>query len=170
MRRAVALCLAVCISPIAFGQDSQLYRVSIGSSVVINALSPTQVRTHPMTAGNVQFFDSRWFVNVNSPAGASVTFEADPFTNSAHTTYQRDVQLRLRRLRNIRGAAWGFDDRVDRTRIASGNNRAVVTMSTDSAGAANVSIRVRFITGADPQGTLAAGNYLTTVVGTIAAN
>ena len=170
MRHAVALCLAVCIGPIACGQDSQLYRVNIGNTVVLNALSSTQVQTHPLIPGNLNFFDSNWFVAVNSSAGASVTFEAAPFTNSTHNSYQRDVQLRLRRLRNIRGAGWAYDDRVDRTRIANGNNRAVVTMSTTRAGGANVSIRVRFFTGSDPQGTLAAGNYLTTVVGTITAN
>lgn len=152
------------------GQTSQQYQLNIDPSTVLSCLSADQFQTHPGVAGNLDFFDSEWYLESNTPAGASVTFSAGPFVNQDNSAYMRDAQMRLRRLRNQGAATWAFDDQASRTRYANGNMDAVVRMSCTSAGRALVGMRVRFFTETNPAATLPAGSYVTTVVGTISAN
>ena len=175
-RPAFAILIALGISPNACGQDARVYRVAIPNGLTLNALSSTQTSTHPLTATNLNFFNSNWFVNANNGAGANATFTAGPFVNLSDSSFRRDVHLRLRALDNnsiisqIFGIQWPwqYETRNDRTRYASGDNTARVSLNSTFAGSAQVSIRVRFITG--DVDSLAAGTYQTTVVGTITAN
>ncbi len=163
-------CIAICCSSSAFAQTSQLYQVSINPQATIMSLSGDQFQNHSGAEGNLDFFASDWFVESNTSAGASATFTAGPFTNQSNSAYRRDVNLRLRNLRNTAGASWVFDNQADRTRYENGKTAAVVTMSSTGPGAATVGMRVRFITGLNPAGTLPGGSYVTTVTGTISAN
>ncbi|MFY9256034.1 MAG: hypothetical protein WAO83_21450 [Fuerstiella sp.] len=151
-------------------QTSQLFQVSIDPEATILSLSGDQFQNHPGVEGNLNFFESDWFVESNTSAGASVTFSAGPFVNQGNPAYRRDTSLRLRNLRNRPGASWAFDNQADRTRYSNGKLSAVVTMSSAGAGTARVGMRVRFLTELNPAGTLPAGSYVTTVTGTISAN
>ena len=170
--------LVSCVVAMAFmlasgnanGQTSQHYQLNIDPNTVLTCLSADQFQTHPSVEGNLDFFDSEWYMESNSSAGASVTFSAGPFINEDNPAYMRDSQMRLRRLRNRGAATWAFEDQVERTRYSNGKMNAVVKMSCTSAGRAFVGMRVRFFTETNPTARLPAGNYVTTVVGTISAN
>lgn len=150
--------------------QSQSYQLSINPQATLMSLSSDQFQNHPSVEGNLNFFDSEWYMESNTGAGASVTFAAGPFINQSNPAFVRDCQMRLRRLRNQGAATWAFDDRIERTRYSNGKNIAFTTMSSTGAGAATVSMRVRFFTETNPSGTLAAGSYVSTVTGTISAN
>lgn len=148
----------------------RVYSVTIPPVASIQALSPAQSMTHPMTRSNLSFFDSQWTLTCNTPGGATARFSAPVFENENDPGFQRDVQLRIQSLSAASGSGWAFTDRTDRSRYQSGNTTAIVSMASTNAGSATVNLRVRFLTENNPVDRLPAGNYSTTVVGTITAN
>ena len=157
------------VVPVTFGQ-LRAYSLSVPPIASIQSQSSPQTLEHPLVRGNLNFFDSRWNVTCNMASGATVRFAAQTFQHESDVSRQRDVQLRIQSFSAATSAGWSLTNRTDRSRHSTGKSTAMVSMASDSPGAATVNLRVRFITGSNPAERLPAGQYSTIVVGTITAN
>jgi hypothetical protein len=90
-----------------------------------------------------------------------------PFVNSTDNTFKRNAKLDLAVGSTAGPAAWTVGVATDTTNYAGDDGIAQVTASSNGVGRASMNLTVSFIGG--EFGDFAAGDYLTTVTGTIAA-
>jgi hypothetical protein len=126
--------------------------------------------THDGTDADQRFGQQQWAIRNNFHRGATVTFETrTAFRNTtAAGTIKRDARIQMGIARQEAGANWAVTTATDQTRYASGDEFAIVTATSTVRGDAVFDIFVTFVT--SDFGTLRAGTYSTTVIGTITAN
>jgi len=148
--------------------DSQKFRVRVPTTISITAPVDAQI-DHDETDNDLSFPNQQWVVKANVLSGVMVAFEAQsPFTHTVDPTFQRDAKLTLS-LGGTQGPAdWTITQATDTTDYANASPTAVVTASSSGVGRASLDLAVQFIT--DNYGTFAAGDYESTVVGTVTAN
>ncbi len=167
----------VCFFLLAFGSigafanaetDNQNFTVSVPERLAITAPS-AQTITHDETDDPQAFTAQSWLVEGNAINGVSVTFAtATAFQNTTDISIERNVQLDLA-LGSVAGpATWSIDTATDTTDYSTSDGIAQVAASSDGAGTANLLVTVTFIT--ETFGLFAAGDYTTTVTGTVTAN
>lgn len=170
---ALAIALTVGCSTIAMAQDatdSQKFRVRVPTSISITA--PTDVEINHDESDNDQAFPSQdWVVKANVLGGVLVAFEAQsPFTHTVDNSFKRDAKLTLSLGATLGPAEWTVTQATDTTDYQAGGDslKAAVTASSNGVGRATFGLAVEFIT--DNYGTFAAGDYESTIVGTVTAN
>lgn len=155
------------VSETAMAQSSQTFTVIVPPSVSIVAPAPATL-THNETDAPQAFPVQAWTVKGNSLTGVNVTFSTTtPFVHATDDTFKRNAKLDLA-VGTIQGpAAWTVGVASDSTNYINNDGIAQVTASSNGVGRASMNLTVSFIT--EEYGVFAAGNYLTTVTGTIAA-
>ncbi|MFO1064414.1 MAG: hypothetical protein U0892_11175 [Pirellulales bacterium] len=147
---------------------NQTFTVQVPVSLSITAPTNAVSIQHDET-NNLQSFPAQsWTVKGNAVAGVNVTFAAaQPFTNVTDTSVKRNAQLGLAVGSSQGPAAWTVDVASDATDYATNKNTAQVHCSSNGAGRASLNLTVKFVT--EEYGLFPAGDYVTTVTGTIAA-
>ena len=174
MRHTLAFISVIAIalaSSDAFGQaqDSNVLTVYVPPAMSLRALRPDVNVTHPETPGNIRMTNSLWWATTASSTGSTIRFTSStPFINQSVPSVRRDVRLTSPRLFGSGSAGWSYNVATDQTDYANGDNDAQVEITGTGPGIALIFLEVVFITGDLPS--LAGGDYVTTVVGTITAN
>lgn len=166
VRSSVALTLL--LGTTAWAQSSQVYKVIVPESVGIAAPGAVQL-THDQSNNPQVFQDQTWSVRGNSTKGVNVVFKVDtPFVHSTNNAWKVDAKLDLSVGTTQGSASWQVTKATDQTNIAGNDLDAAVTATSNGVGRANMILKVSFLS---PEwGTYAAGEYVTTVVGTVALN
>ena len=154
----------------AFAQSSgsQSFTVTVPQSISITAPA-SAVITHDETDAAQNFQPQTWIVRGNARNGVNVTFStAQPFIHAEDNTFRRDARLTLALGTSQGPAVWTVaGSGTDATDFSSGDGVATVGASSNGVGRTNLALSVSFLT--QDYGLVAAGNYVTTVTGTIAA-
>lgn len=146
----------------------QEFVVAVAESISISPPAGVSL-THDLSGNAQTFAPQDWNVRGNTARGVTVTFQtATPFINTANRNFKRDARLSLAYANTVGPASWVVTSRADETNFATGKNMAVVSARSNHAGMATMKLTVTFLTG--DTSSLLAGNYTTTVTGTIAAN
>ena len=147
---------------------NQAFNVVVPRSLTITAPSASTSMDHNLTPDPQAFPAQMWAVRGNIRTGVVVNFTtASPFVHTGDSSFKRNAKLDLA-VGNWAGpATWTVDKPTDSTAFATNYNEAQVSVSSSGVGRAELNLTVSFLT--DDLGTLAEGNYATTVIGTIAA-
>lgn len=166
LRSSIAAAL-VCSPSVLFAQTGQGFNVVVPQSLSITA--PTAVSlTHDQSDNPQAFPDQSWVVRGNVRNGVTVTFATSaPFVNLADDNFKRNAKLELAVGTTQGPATWQIDTATDTTDFAANDNVAQVAASSNGVGRANLNLKVTFVT--EDFSLFAAGDYVTTVTGTIAA-
>ena len=149
------------------GIASQTFRVVVRTNISITATELVEI-THDESDADQSFPAQQWVVKGNVNEGVLVTFVAQtPFIHTVDDTFKRDARLSLAVASSVGPATWTVTEPTDETDYGTDVNTASVAATSDGVGRANFDLSVQFIT--DDFGTFAAGNYESTVVGTVSA-
>lgn len=162
--------LTACVSSSALAQTSHSQQVVIRVPSRIRITPPKDALiAHDETDNDQTFPTQRWRVRANVRDGVTVVFSTDQaFTHTTDRTYKRDATLKLGVAWDLGPATWVVGQASDSTDYASGDETAAVQASSDRPGMAAFNLGVSFMT--DTYGTFLAGDYVTTVTGTVTAN
>ena len=166
---SVLTCGAVA-SMAVFAQTTgiQQYLVHVQQSVSITPPKNVEL-THDLSSNPQAFPPQSWIVAGNTTHGVTVNFAVTkPFTHSTNASFRRDARLSLATGSTTGPASWAVTQPSASTNYVGNVNGAVVTARSNNVGRANMLLTVTFVTG-DP-GLLLAGDYVTTVTGTVSAN
>jgi hypothetical protein len=165
-----AALLVVSSASSAMAQTSavQNFRVVVPTNISITA--PTNaVITHDQSDDNQQFPAQQWVVRGNTLAGVAVSISTNtPFVNTTDPSFKRDAQLALAVNGTVGPAVWTVGQALDTTNYVAEDGVATVTASSNGVGRATLDLTMRFLT--NGFGTFAAGDYQSTVTGTVTAN
>lgn len=167
VRSSVALTLL--LGTTAWAQTgSQEYKVIVPESVGVLPPGAVQI-THDQTDNPQAFQDQTWSVRGNSTKGVNVAFKVEtPFVHTTNNAWKVDAKLDLSVGTTQGPATWSVTKATDQTNHAGSDPDALVQATSNGVGRANMILKVTFLS---PQwGTYAAGDYVTTVVGTVAVN
>jgi hypothetical protein len=157
-------------SSVASAQTSgtEGFKVVVPQSLSIVAPATLTTLNHNETDNPQAFPAQVWAVRGNLLTGVNVNFTtASPFIHATDANFKRNAKLELAVGTTQGTAIWTVSKASDATNYATGDNDAQVSVSSSGVGRANLNLTVSFMT--DDYGTLAAGDYVTTVLGTIAA-
>jgi hypothetical protein len=160
--------VAVCARPATAQTSSQSFTLIAPPSISIVAPS-NQVITHDQSDKDQAFPVQSWSVKGNLDNGLNVSFmTSSAFTHTKNPNHKRNAQLGLA-LESTQGdAQWTVTKASATTDFATGNEKAAVTAVSNGVGRANFNLSVTFVT--EEFGLFAAGDYTTTIVGTVSAN
>lgn len=165
---ALAVAFSVLMSGSAFAQstdtDSQTFTVVVGDAISITAPADVSIN-HNLSDSDQPFSQQAWNVYTSNAAGASVVMSMGRFVHTADATYFRNGSLDLALVSSDATASWGIDVASDDT-AASGT--ATVNASSTGPGTGQLGVSVVFLE--TDASTLAAGDYVATVTGTITNN
>ena len=170
LRISVSFALAVAVtlgfSSSLFGQatDSQQFTVVVGDAISITAPADVSI-THNMTDSNQPFSQQAWNVYTSNALGAGVTLDMGRFINTSNASYFREGQLDLAVLSSDATASWVVGTASDDT---SATGTASVDASSSGPGSGQLGVSVVFLE--TDASTLASGDYVATVTGTITNN
>lgn len=164
-----ALIALICgLSIRAVWAADQKFTVTVPSNISITAPVNTAL-THDETDNNQAFPSQTWMVKGNVLNGVSVSFATNQaFTHETEPSFKRNAKLDLVKGASLGPATWTVTKATDTTDFAAADGVASVTASSNGVGRSEFNLSVTFIT--DSYGTFAAGNYSTTVTGTVTAN
>jgi hypothetical protein len=167
----VGIGMFVAVAPgVASGQTtgSQTFTVVVPQSISIVAPAAATL-THDQTDNPQVFPLQTWVVKGNLAGGVNVKFTtAQPFIHTTDPSSKRDVKLDLVVGTKQGAANWTVTVPSDMSNHMASDPTAEVAASSNGIGRANLNLAVSFIGG--EFGLFAAGDYVTTVVGTVAAN
>lgn len=147
---------------------SQKYRVTVPTNISITAPADVSI-THDETDTDQSFPAQQWTVKGNVLAGVSVSFSTGTaFTHTTDPSFKRDAKLDLSVASNSGPGSWSVSQASDQTDYDNSDEVATVQAASDGVGRATFDLAVSFIT--EEFGTFAAGDYDTTVTGTVTAN
>lgn len=147
---------------------SQTFTVVVPTNISITAPVAATL-THDQTDNPQAFPAQTWTVKGNSSAGVNVAFATTTaFTHATLPTFKRNAKLNLAVGTTQGPATWTVGVAQDQTNYGTNDGVAQVTASSSGVGRANFDLSVTFVT--EEFGVFAAGDYSTTVVGTVAAN
>lgn len=147
---------------------SQKYTVTVPTNISITAPADVSI-THDETDSDQPFPAQQWTVKGNVLAGVSVSFTTgSAFTHTTDPSFKRDAKLDLSVASNNGPGTWTVTQATDQTDYSSSDELATVQAGSDGVGRATFDLAVSFIT--EEFGTFAAGDYDTTVTGTVTAN
>ncbi|MCA9261659.1 MAG: hypothetical protein KDA61_20720 [Planctomycetales bacterium] len=148
--------------------DTQTFTMTVPSTIAITAPSAATA-THDESDNDVAFSTQQWTVTGNAAAGVTVSFStATAFINTIDSGYKRDVQLGVAVGTTEGPATWSVDTASDTTDYGGADEVATVAVSSDGVGNAAIDLTVTFKT--VNYGTFLAGDYATTVTGTVTSN
>ncbi|MEZ6067301.1 MAG: hypothetical protein R3B90_16715 [Planctomycetaceae bacterium] len=150
----------------ATASDTQTFVVRIRPVISITAPSNRVLIRHDRTDANQTFDPQLWVATTNNATGASIDWEITPFANGST---QRNARLTASVDSSDAAAAWTMGTATattDYTSLVSPN--ADVTASSTGPGDGGFNLVVDFLDTDYSQ--LPAGDFVSTVVGTITAN
>lgn len=151
----------------AQSSGTQTFTVVVPQSISITAPTAASL-THDESNNTLAFAPQAWVVRGNARNGVNVSFAtATAFVNTSDSTFKRDAKLELGLGTTQGPATWAIGTASDTTDYTGGDQVAQVTASSNGVGRANLNLTVSFITG--EYGVFAAGDYVTTVTGTVTA-
>ena len=163
-----AVAALVLSSSVSFAQtDTQLYTITVPTVLQITAPTAATL-THDATDDDQAFSAETWVVEGNSTTGVNVSFATGTAFVHSSGNYKRDVQLDVAVDSATGPGTWTVDTATDVTDYTNSDEVATVAVSSDDAGLANINLTVTFKTG--DFSLFAAGDYTTTITGTVAAN
>lgn len=145
---------------------SQAFTVIVPTSVSITAPAAASL-THDQTNNPQAFPAQTWVVRGNSTTGMNVSFASDSFTHASLPTFKQNSRMSLAVGTTQGPASWTVGVPLSTSNFLT-STPATVTASSTGIGRANLNLIVSFVT--EEFGTFASGNYVATVVGTVAAN
>lgn len=151
--------------------DTEGFTVTVDAVLTVTAPSASVSITHDQSDLNQAFGAQQWTVQQNATAGASISFSTDQaFTHTTATTFKRDAKLDLALASSDSGSGWAVSTATDQTDYGAATPDGVATVQAASTapGDAAFDLTVTFVT--SDFSTLAAGNYTTTVTGTLTSN
>ncbi|TWT76440.1 hypothetical protein CA13_69340 [Planctomycetes bacterium CA13] len=147
---------------------SQKFTINVPTAISITAPSNVSI-THDETENDQAFPAQPWVVRGNSLAGVTVSLSTTKaFTHITDTTAKRNAQLGLSVASQEGAANWTVTTPTDVTDYATNDGVATVQATSNGFGRATLDVAVSFVT--DGFGTFAAGDYETTVTGTVTSN
>ena len=163
-----ALLIATSANVNAATTGNQKFTVTVPGAISITA--PVNANLTHDESENDQIFPAQaWVVKGNSLAGVTASFStASAFTHTVDSTAKRDAGLGLAVNSSVGSANWNVTQVSDQTDYANNDGVATVQVSSNGFGRATMDLSVSFIT--DGFGTFPAGDYETTVTGTVTAN
>ena len=164
---AAAVALTLCLGQGAFAQDdtdTQTFTVVVGDAVDISAPSDVSI-THNLADSNQVFNEQVWNVFTTNASGAVVNMSMGRFINQANASFFRDASMALAVLSSDSTATWTIDTANDST---AGSGTASVGASSTGPGVGTLGLTVEFIE--TDASTLASGDYVSVVTGTITNN
>ncbi len=167
VRIAAGFAAILGMSSFALAGDNQTFTVVVPTSISITA--PTAASITHDESNNPQAFPAQtWAVKGNVRSGVTVSFAtSQPFVHAEDNTFKRNARLELA-LGTVAGpATWNVTTAADQTDYVNNDGIAQVNAESSGVGRANFNLTVKFIT--EEYGVFAAGNYVTTVTGTVAA-
>lgn len=144
--------------------DSQVFTVVVGDAISITAPADVLIN-HNLTDNNQVFAEQPWNVFTSNPTGAAVTLDMGRFVLDTDSTFFRDASMALAMLSTDSTANWAVTTAAGTT---AGSGTASVAAGSTGPGSGQLGLTVTFIE--SDASTLAAGNYVATVVGTITNN
>ncbi|QDS87329.1 hypothetical protein EC9_15070 [Rosistilla ulvae] len=162
---SLGMSLAFAASGHAQVTDSELFRITVPSTLSITAPTSEISQIHDETDNDQSFPAQRWLVTANNTAGAIAVFQTDQaFTHTADSSYKRDALVTLAK---VAGDAWSVTTPSASTSYASSSEIASVAAESSAPGAASFDLGVSLVE--ETFTDLAAGDYELTVTGTITA-
>lgn len=140
---------------------------SIDAQVLtIRSRDSEQLVTHSLQDATQAFSSVRWDIqNAALRDGCIVRWTAEPFVHESDSGVQADCEILLSLDRGSRPANWRVTIPRDATNVDGGKKLATVSMLSTGRGNAQVELQVLF---RHPRvSSLAAGDYQTTLTGTI---
>jgi len=160
--------LSTCMVSTCAAQGQQKFRVNVPAHIGVTPPEDVTI-THDESDRNQRFPVQLWGVKGNNPAGVAVSFSTtQAFTHTTDDTFKRNARLVLAIGDTSGPATWSLTQAKDTTDHTNGDGVATVAASSNGVGRADFRLKVRFITGAF--GTFAAGEYETTITGTVTAH
>ncbi|TWU60455.1 hypothetical protein Poly51_07310 [Rubripirellula tenax] len=154
----------------AIGQTTATQKFTVTVPGAISIVAPAAAAiTHDESELDQIFPLQQWVVKGNSLAGVTASFSTtQAFRHTLDNTARRNAKLALAINSSVGSAAWTVSQATDTTDYASNDGVATVQCSSNGFGRANMDLEVSFIT--DGFGSFPAGDYETTVTGTVTAN
>lgn len=175
-RRSILKCVAaivplfaICSVASAQVSSNQAFIVNVPANLSITAPNGGVSITHDETDNDQAFPSQLWDVRANALLGATVTFSTNQaFRHTVDPTFQRDARLDLAISSSSGPANWLVAAASDQTNYAGADGIATVQAISTRPGQATFDLSVTFVT--TQWDTLASGDYVTVVTGTLAAN
>ncbi|QEG21459.1 hypothetical protein [Mariniblastus fucicola] len=166
---ALAVAFTVFMSGSAFAQsssdtDSQTFTVVVGDAISITAPADVSIN-HNLSDSDQPFAQQAWNVYTSNATGASVVMSMGRFVHTGDSAFFRNGQMDLALVSSDSTANWVVDTATGDT---SGTGTASVAASSTGPGSGQLGLNVTFIE--TDASTLAAGDYVATVTGTITNN
>ena len=166
---AIVPLFAICNVASAQVSGNQAFIVNVPANLSITPPNAGVSLTHDETDSDQIFPNQAWQVRANSRLGATVVFSTNQaFTHTLDSTFVRDARLDLAISSASGPANWTIGAASDQTDYASADGVATVQAQSDRPGQAVFDLTVTFVT--TQWDTLASGDYLTIVTGTLSAN
>jgi hypothetical protein len=157
----------LCMQPTTLSaqQPSQTFVVTVPTTAAVVAPPGVSI-THDASDAPQDFPGQLWSVNGNSASGMVVEFSVDQaFTHLTQPLAKRDAELSVKIYQTEGPARWTATKAIDATSCGQGDEHAVVQVTSDSFGTAEIDLGVRFLSNGTTA--LATGDYATTVFCTI---
>jgi hypothetical protein len=167
---ALTLVFASTAASTAFAQTSgsQNFKITVPPNISITAPSNVTI-THDQTENDQTFPAQQWAVKGNTLAGVNVTFATnDVFIHATDTSFKRNAQIGLAFKSKTGPATWSVTKASDVTDYAANDGVASVQATSNGVGRGIFDVTMKFVT--DGFGSFAAGDYTSTVVGTVSSN
>ncbi len=146
---------------------TQTFTVTVPQNISISAPAAVSL-LHDETDNNQSFANQPWVVKGNIRNGVLVSFATgSAFVHTQDNTFQRNAKLDLGLGTTAGPAIWTITKATDQTDYATADGIATVEANSNGVGRASFNLGVSFIT--EEFGLFAAGDYVTTVTGTITA-
>jgi hypothetical protein len=165
---AALLVVSTTSSALAATTATQKFTVTVPSAISI--VAPTNVSLiHDESENNQLFPKQPWVVRGNTLAGVTVSFSTNSaFQHTTNAAAKRNASLALAVNTSVGPAVWTVTQATDTTDYATNDGVATVQATSNGVGRATLDVSVSFVTA--EFGSFPAGEYETTVTGTVAAN
>ncbi len=147
---------------------TQTFKVIVPAKISITAPSNV-VLTHDQSENDQSFPAQQWVVSGNSLAGVAVSFSTNTaFVHKTDSSFKRDAQLGLALATKTGPATWTVSQAADTTNYVGDDGVATVIASSNGVGKGTFDLSMKFVT--NGFGSFAAGDYESTVTGTVTSN
>lgn len=145
-------------------QASQSFRVTVPASAQVVA-PPAAAILHDLATAAQHFPLQTWSLQTNSPSGLVAEFSVnESFVNASDHAVKSDAELSIRVAATKGPGRWTTTQYLDHTSHAVGDNDAVVQVTSNAMGNADIELQVRFL---NETIELPVGEYFTTVYCTL---
>lgn len=165
--RAYLLAFLLCAQTAVLSAESPTQRFVVTVPTHASVVSPPPVSiTHDLSDAAQLFPSQRWSISGNSSAGMVVEFSIDQaFTHQTLPQLKNDAELNVAIHQTEGPGQWTATLASDATSYSQNDEHAVVQVTSDAAGNAEIDLGVRFLGGTTTA--LATGDYETSVFCTI---